>query len=351
MAGEKTEKATPKRRQDERKKGNVFQGKDITIAFSILVMFVALRLLGPYIYEYLLKTFSYFFTSAGNIKSISVEDLTQLTINIAGRVLLMVLPLLLISALVAFILSGVQTKFIFNFSTLKFKMNRLNPINGMKNKFSVKQILQLLKSILMVIVLVFFLYSDISEFSKNIVSFYSIPVAQTVAVIATTVFNVFIKVSIVVIFVGIVDYFIQWWQYEKDLKMSKQEVKDELKQMEGDPQVKSEIRSRQRRMATGRMMQDVPEADVVIVNPEHFAVALKYDAELYSAPVVLAKGKNNVALKIKEIAKEHNIEIKENPPLARALYKATEVGKEIPPDFYQAVAEILSYIYNLRRYY
>ncbi|MDF2566595.1 MAG: flhB2 [Oscillospiraceae bacterium] len=348
MAGEKTEKATPKRRQDERKKGNVFQGRDIVIAFNLLVMFTSLKFLGGYIYKFLQQTMAFFVTGSGNVKHIGIHELTQLSMDVIGRVVVLVLPLMLISAVTSFILSGIQTKFIFSTKQIAFKLNRLNPISGLKKMMSMKALLQLLKSILMIIFISIAMFSDIKEFTKNVASFYSVPVPQTIFFIASSVFNIFIKICIAVIFIGILDYFIQWWQYEKDMKMSKHEIKEEMKQMEGDPYIRSEIKSRQRKMSSARMMQKVPHADVVIVNPEHFAVALKYDDKVNIAPVVIAKGRNNIALKIKQIAKDNYIKIEENPPLARALYKGAKLDKEIPPEFYQAVAEVLSYVYSAK---
>lgn len=348
MAGEKTEKATPKRRQDERKKGNVFQSRDICVAFNLLAMFIALRLLGGYIYGFLQRTMVLFISGAGGVTHINHESLTRLSVLAIGRTIVPVLPLMLISALTFFILSGLQTRFIFNTKRLAFKPGRLNPLNGLRNLFSVRSYAQLVKSMLMALVVGWVIYSGIKDFSKSMLSYYSMPVPQTVLYLSDSVFGVFIKVCAAVVTIGVLDYFFQWWQYEKSLKMSKQEIKEEYKMMEGDPVIRSEIKSRQRRIAASRMMHKVPLADVVIANPRHYAVALKYDEQKNNAPVVVAKGCDRTALKIKEIASQNGVRIEENPPLARALYKAVDIDCEIPPEFYQAVAEVLSYVYSAR---
>jgi flagellar biosynthetic protein FlhB len=193
------------------------------------------------------------------------------------------------------------------------------------------------------------LYTSILDFSGNLSSFYTMSVPQSVFYLASSFFSISIKLCLIILAIGVFDFFFQWWQHEKDIKMSKQEIKEEYKMTEGDPAIKSAIRSRQQRLANQRTMQRVPEADVVIVNPVHFAVALKYDPQKDRAPLVIAKGQDFVALKIKEVAAEHHIKIEENPPLARALYWSVKVDQEIPPEFYQAVAEVLSYIFSVKK--
>ncbi len=349
MAGERTEKATPKKREDERKKGNIFQSRDITIALSLLIMFVSLRLMGGYLYNFLQQIMVRFMSGFNNIPEIRFDSMTQLSVYVLSRVLILVLPLLLISALSSFILTGLQTRFNLSKENIAFKFSRLNPLNGLKKTFSVKALFQLIKSLAVIAVIGYVIYVNIKDFSYTLGKFYIMPPAQSVSYIASQVFSIFIKVSGVILAIGAVDYFVQWWQYEKSLRMSKEEIKEEFKQTEGDPIIKSAIRSRQRRLVRMRMMQRVPKADVVIVNPEHYAVALRYDEKENRSPVVIAKGRDYVALKIKEIAAQHNIRIEENPPLARALFKAVEIDEEIPAEFYQAVAEILSYVYSIRR--
>ena len=166
--------------------------------------------------------------------------------------------------------------------------------------------------------------------------------------ICSTAINLAIRICVVLVILGIFDYGYQWWQYEKDLKMSKQEVKEEYKQTEGNPEIKSRIKQKQRQMSMRRMMQEVPKADVIITNPTHYAIAIKYDAKVSDAPVVIAKGQDYLALRIKEVAKENKVEIIENKPLAKTLYDTVDIGKSIPPELYQAVAEIIAFVYNLK---
>jgi flagellar biosynthetic protein FlhB len=312
-------------------------------------MFIALRLLGKYLYFFLMKTMKYFLAESGSVKVLTADSLICVLLNVLVCLAVLVLPLLLISALTSFLLSGIQTRFIFSMKNITFQVNRLNPLNGFKRHFSVRSAVSLLKSIIIVIVITVVIYTNIKNFTGAIPTFYSVSVNQSVFLIASSFYNIFIKVCGVIIAIGILDFFFQWWQHEKDLRMTKQEIKDEYKMTEGDPQLKSAIRSRHQKMAHKRMMQKVPQADVIIVNPEHYAVALKYDKKKNSAPVVTAKGTDYIALKIKEIAAQNDIKIEENPPLARALYKAVDIDKEIPPEFYQAVAEVLSYVYSLKR--
>jgi len=348
MSSEKTEKATPKRREDERKKGNVFQGKEINIAFNMLILLFSLKLLGGFIYNYIFRTVSFFLSEAGTVKYLTVESALRILFNGLLTLLLLTLPLLMISALTSFIMSGAQTKFIFSFKSLSFKVERLNPLNGFKRQMSAKSAIHIVKSIITIIVISAVIYSNILSSAQKIPTYYFISVQQTVASIASEFYNIFIKVCVVVVVIGVLDYIVQRWQHEKDIRMTKQEIKEEYKMTEGDPQVKSAIKSRQQSMSRKRMMQKVPTADVVIVNPEHYAVALKYDETKSGAPVVVAKGVDLIALKIKEIARENDVKIEENPPLARALYKAVKIDQEIPAEFYQAVAEILSYVYSIR---
>jgi flagellar biosynthetic protein FlhB len=346
--GDKTEKATQKRRDDERKKGNVFQGREINIAFNLLILLVSLRYLGGYLYNYMYRTVAHYISEAGTVEYITQSGSIRILFGAMLSLLILSLPLLMISALASFIMSGVQTKFIFNFKSLRFKIDRLNPINGFKRQLSPRSAIHMIKSIVTIIVISVVIYTNIVDFARMIPTYYYIPVRQALASIASEFYRIFLKVCVVIVVIGVLDYIVQWWQHEKDIRMTKQEVKEEYKMTEGDPQVKSAIKSRQQSMSRRRMMQKVPTADVIIVNPEHYAVALKYDESKGSAPVVVAKGVDLIAQKIKEIARENNIRIEENPPLARALYKAVKLDQEIPAEFYQAVAEILSYVYSIR---
>jgi flagellar biosynthesis protein FlhB len=231
----------------------------------------------------------------------------------------------------------------------KLNFGKLNPINGFKNLFSAKSLGEVVKSILKIIIIGYIMYAEIKSNLTQLLTIYNLSVETSVTWIAQLILTVCLKACIAFLIIGVADYFYQWWNYERQMKMSKQDVKDEYKQTEGSPETKGRIRAQQRKMTRMRQIQAVPSADVVIRNPTHYAIALKYDRDKGHAPVVVAKGQNNVALKIVEVAMASKVHIVENRPLAQALYKTVDVGDEIPEEFYKAVAEVLAYIYKLKR--
>lgn len=241
-----------------------------------------------------------------------------------------------------------QFKFQISTKPLKPKFSKLNPISGMKRLFSKDKIVELIKSIAKIVLIMFIVYSTVKDDWVYLVKFYGMPLNQAIEAIGNIVINMGLKISLVFMIVAFVDLIYQRRKFNNDIKMTKQEVKDEYKNAEGDPQIKGKIRSKMREASQRRMMQDVPKADVVITNPTHFAVAIKYDASTGSAPIVLAKGADYVAQKIKEIARENKVEIVENKPLARMLYANVDIGQEVPPELYQAVAEVLAMVYKMQ---
>ena len=260
----------------------------------------------------------------------------------------MVLPFFAAGFLVMFVINLLQVKWRVTTKPLKPDFKKFNPINGFKRFFSKDSLVELLKSFLKIILILWVAYSAVADDSRNILLLYDMPLIQAVMFVGSVIINAGMKISIAYFLIGIVDYIYQKWKFKDDLKMTKQEVKDEYKNSEGDPQIKGKQRARMREASQRRMMQDVPKADVVITNPTHYAVALKYDAEEAQAPIVLAKGTDYLALQIKEKAKEADVEIVENKPLARMLYANVEIGEEIPPELYQTVAEILAAVYRLK---
>ena len=228
------------------------------------------------------------------------------------------------------------------------KLSKFNPINGFKRIFSKDSLFELLKSVIKVGVIAYVAYTNLVEEADNLFVLYEISLNQAIALVGNIIIEFGIEISIVFIVIGIIDYMYQKWKFGEDMKMTKQEVKDEYKNTEGDPQIKGRIRQKMREASQRRMMQDVPKADVVITNPTHFAVAIKYDAEVSKAPIVVAKGEDYLAQKIKEVARENNVEIVENKPLARMLYHNVDIGAEIPPELYQAVAEVLAMVYHMK---
>ena len=346
MAGEeKTEKATPKKRKDQRKEGNVLQSKEIGIAASVLGIFAAMRLLLGFISENIFSYTGSVFEELGstyvttdNIMTIWVDVITVFGITVG--------PVCLIAIFLGIIPTIAQTRGLFTMKALKPKFSRLNPLSGIKKLFSLQSIVGILKGLIEVIIISVVIYNEIRDRLPKFVMLIDTGVAAGVTYALVTIFDLVMLICIMLVFVAAADFLFQWWQFEKKLKMSKQEVKEEFKQMEGDPQIKSKIKQRQQQMATQRMMHDVPKADVVVRNPTHFAVALKYDQDKNNAPQVLAKGKDLIALRIVQIAEENDVMTIENPLLARSLYSMVDVGREIPAELYNAVAEVLTVVYR-----
>lgn len=348
--GDKTEKATPKKLDDARKEGRVARSSDLINGFMLLLMFFVLKLFGGIMANLFLNSFVKYYNKASDI-SMEVFDVKQ-AVNLSNEIVIDIviasLPVLIGSFIVALVGNIVQVGWKVTGKPLKPKLDRLNPIGGFKRMFSQEKVVELIKSILKVLAIALVAYNEVKDRWKFILNLYDFEFMQAVLNIFDIVLDVGIKISVIFVIIGLADFGYQKWKHLHDLRMSKQEVKDEMKQSEGDPQIKGQIRQKMREGARRRMMQDLPKADVVITNPTHFAVAVKYDKETAEAPYVLAKGADYVAANIKEIAKQNNIEIVENKPLARMLYYNVEIGDQIPPELYQMVAEVLAYVYSVK---
>ena len=348
--GDKTEKATPKKLDDARKEGRVARSSDLINGFMLLLMFFVLKLFGGIMAGLFLDSFVKYYNKASDI-SMEVFDVRQ-AVNLSNEIVLDIviatLPVLIGSFVVALVGNIVQVGWKVTAKPLKPKLDRLNPIGGLKRMFSQEKVVELIKSILKVLAIALVAYNEVKDRWKFILNLYDFEFMQAVLNIFDIVLDVGIKISLIFVVIGLADFGYQKWKHLHDLRMSKQEVKDEMKQSEGDPQIKGQIRQKMREGARRRMMQELPKADVVITNPTHFAVAVKYDKETAEAPYVLAKGADYVAANIKEIAKQNNIEIVENKPLARMLYYNVEIGDQIPPELYQMVAEVLAYVYSVK---
>ena len=348
--GDKTEKATPKKLDDARKEGRVARSSDLINGFMLLLMFFVLKLFGGIMANLFLDSFVKYYNKASDI-SMEVFDVKQ-AVNLSNEIVIDIviasLPVLIGSFVVALVGNIVQVGWKVTGKPLKPKLDRLNPIGGFKRMFSQEKVVELIKSILKILAIALVAYNEVKDRWKFILNLYDFEFMQAVLNIFDIVLDVGIKISVIFVIIGLADFGYQKWKHLHDLRMSKQEVKDEMKQSEGDPQIKGQIRQKMREGARRRMMQDLPKADVVITNPTHFAVAVKYDKETAEAPYVLAKGADYVAANIKEIAKQNNIEIVENKPLARMLYYNVEIGDQIPPELYQMVAEVLAYVYSVK---
>ncbi len=347
MPGEKTEKATPKRRRDERKKGNVFVSKDVVTVCALLGSFYILKFIFVRGYTELKGYFLKYYGYIENLNYLSQDRITDLLIDgvlVAAKI---VVPLMGAVMLITIAATVYQTKPMFITYPLKPKFNKLNPINGIKRLFSLNSVVGVVKNLLKFSVMFYILYDFISGEIMQLPRLLSINVMNSSGYIFQTVFDMAIKVIVAFAIISVFEYKYQKWDYERKIKMSKQEVKEEYKQLEGDPKIKGKIKQMQRQRAMSRMMQQVPDADVVIKNPTHFAVALRYDSEKDNAPILLAKGQDELALRIIRIAEENKVSVVENKPLARAIFATTELNQELPREFYGAVATILAHIYKM----
>lgn len=353
-SGEKTENATSHKRREERKKGNVMQSKDVVTAAFILIVFSVIRICIKLIYTTALSSMRYWMSISGqgmgdNGNTIDgMQTYVKLILEIGKVVLISAGPILLTASIVTIIASGTQTKFIHTTKSLEFKLSKLNPFNGIKKLFSVRSVFELAKSIVKMIILIVIIYGEIKKRMIDFTRIFDYDILTSIVYMADAIYSIVIKIGMTFIAIAAVDYMFQKYKWEKDMKMSKQEVKEEFKSLEGDPKIKGKRRQIQMQMAMQRMMQAVPEADVIIRNPTHFAIAIKYDQDKNTAPVVVAKGADNLAYKIIKVAEENNVTLVENKPLARGLYESVKLDHEIPAQFYHPVAEVLAFVYGLK---
>jgi flagellar biosynthetic protein FlhB len=345
--GEKTEPATSKKLTDARKEGQVAKSKEIITAVTLMSIFIIIKVYISTIGMQLVNVFKEFYnrfdvyseTSANglpmNMAASAIQNTLVETIKICA-------PVFIVAVVIAVLGNMLQQRWMVTSKPLQPKLSKLSPLSGFKRLFSVKQLIELLKSIAMIGIILIIVYNTIKDKMSLLLTFYDVTLYTALAAIGDVIVTLGIKISAFFLIIGFVDLLYQRHKFKSDNMMSKQEVKDEFKNTEGDPQIKGQIRRRMQEVSRKRMMQQLPEADVVITNPTHFAVALKYEPNSGKAPVVIAKGADYLAFQIKDKAKEYKIEIVENKPLARILYHNVEIGMEIPPELYQAVAEILA---------
>ncbi|OXS78564.1 flagellar biosynthesis protein FlhB [Domibacillus enclensis] len=347
FAGEKTEKATPKKKQDSRKKGQVAKSQDLNTAVSLLVLFGFLTFfatsMGTNIFHMFQHSIQYYMlmdVTEANLKTIVFEVMEQCFYILA--------PFMLAAVAAGVIANYAQVGWLITTEPITPKLEKIDPIKGFKRIFSMRAIVELLKSILKIgfvgTAAFIVLWLNIDEVLKMALK----PIEDTLPLVGTLTVQMGLVAAAALLVLGVLDYFYQKFDFEKSLRMSKQDIKDEHKNSEGDPLIKSRIRQTQREMAMRRMMQEVPNADVVITNPTHYAIALKYDESKRDAPYVVAKGTDYIAQKIKLVAKEHDIMTVENRPLARALHDQADIGDSVPEEFFKAIAEILAYVYRIK---
>lgn len=345
---DKTEEATPHKLSEARKKGQVPKSKDVSLALTLLASTLVLALLGEYVFNSFQANFINFIGNSLNtdLNYNSVKNITIIVIiRLAAVILPCVLPIMIIGVFANFIQSG----FIFTKEPLKPDFKKLNPISGFKKMFSMRTFVELIKDIAIISVAGYIGYSYVKDNIRYILNFGNLKFDAIVSSFGKLTTGIFFKITLIMIAIAISDFLFQWFQFRKDMRMTKQEIKEEYKQEEGDPNIKSKRKQKQRELAMRRMMQQVPKATVVVTNPTHIAVALMYNEGKSSAPTVVAKGADYVALKIKEKAKESDVPVIENKPLARLIYEQVEIDSEIPAEMYQAVAEILALVFKIRK--
>ena len=344
---DKTEEATGKKLSEARKKGQVAKSKDVSLAVS-LVTCTMLIIIATGIIGSTLKDVMQYYLQSGILQEINELSLKTIFVNIVVKAALCILPVIIPIALAGIIGNFIQVGFLFTTESLKPSFGKLNPINGFKNMFSKKSLVDLAKNTIVVTLISILAFSFVKENYSEILQTGNMRISELGVEVRNLILGLFFRICLFMVVLAIADFVIQKRIFKKDMRMTKQEVKDEYKQMEGDPKIKSKIKQKQREIASRRMMEAVPNATVVVTNPTHLSIAIKYEDGEMNAPKVVAKGADIVALKIKEIAKENDVPIMENKTLARMLYEKVEIDEEIPHDMYQAVAEILAMVFNLK---
>ncbi len=344
---EKTEKATPKKRSEARKKGDVAKSREVPSVAVLLAGLSTLCLFGPFMYSHMNSLMKRSFLL---IKTpvLDLPGLLTISEDVVLQFIVIVIPVMAAVALIAVLSNLMQVGVMFSWKKLAPEFSKISPMKGLSRLFSKQSFMELFKSLTKLAIVGGIAYWTIKGEMEQIQNLGRIEVLGIALYILKVILKIFLRVCIVMIIVAVIDYTFQKWQFEEKLKMTKQEVKEEYKQSEGDPLVKSRIRRTQLEAARKRMMQEVPKADVVVTNPVHLALAVKYDSSVMNAPRVVAKGAELIAERIKTLARENAVPIVENKELAQNLYKMVDIGDEVPSDFYQAIAEVLAYVYRLK---
>lgn len=353
FAGEgadKTEEPTAKKLNDARGEGQVARSQELTTASGLAILFVTLKFFLGFFGQQFINSFNKIYM---NIDKLAKDDFSVVTaesilFDTFISIIIISLPILIAAFIVSFVVVLAQVKWRISSKTMKPKFSKINPINGFKRILSKDKIVELLIDIVKIVVISYISYTTLKNEWQTLLLLYDMKLEQALALIGDIIINLGLKISIIFLIIGLADLIYQKLKFKKDMRMTKQEVKDEFKNSEGDPQIKGKIKSKMREISMKRMMQNLPKADVVITNPTHYAAAIMYDKNTSAAPVLIAKGADFLAQKIKEVAKDNKIEIVENKPLARMLYYNVEVGDEIPPELYQMTAEVLAYVYGLK---
>ena len=345
---EKSEEPTARRLLEARKKGDVLKSMEIPSAAVLIFGLLALYSMKGYMFDRFLLVLRYYFTKLDTF-SVTPDNMIPITIEAMTFLVILIGPVMAVIFFTALISNYAQVGVLFTTEKISPKYEKIDPIKGIQRLFSMQTLFNTLKSIAKLVIVGWVAYSVVKSNVHNLLPLMDQPPLAIFIFYAKVAFWMFLKTALIIVALAAIDWLFQRWQFMKKMKMTKQEVKEEAKNTEGDPHVKGRIRSIQMEMARKRMMADVPEADVIITNPTRLAIAIKYDAETMTAPQVVAKGAGVIAHRIKEIARENNIPLMEDKPLARALYKAVEIGEEIPANLFQAVAEILAHVYSVKQ--
>lgn len=345
---EKTEQATDKRREESRAKGQVAKSREIPSVAVLFACLIYFHFNAAGLLQKIMAMMSSSFRSAGQVV-ITMDSAPSLLTGYIFKVFFMLLPLLALICVVALAANILQVGMLFSASALEPKLSKLNPLSGLKNLLSLKSAVELIKNIIKMSIVGFVSYQVIGDEIKNCLTLAERSVWGILIYMGKISFKILVTTCWVLVLLALLDYLYQRWEHEKGLRMSRQEIKDEFKNTDGNPTIKARIRRLQREMARKRMMAAVPTADVIITNPTHLAVALKYEQGKQSAPCVVAKGADLVAEKIRAVARASNVPIVEDKPLAQVLYKMVKVEDSIPENLYRSVAEVLAYVYRLRQ--
>ena len=343
---EKSEQATQKRREETRKKGNVARSTEINSAFMLIAGFVSLFMFRQNFVDGIGKMISGMFMQSYSF-NLGMSNVRGLFMNSIVSFLTIMFPMFIVMAIAGILINILQVGFLFSGEPLMPKAEKINPFEGVKRIISKRALESLIRDIIKIFVVVWIGYSAVKGLLNNIMAVSDSSVNTIFAFTGHTVLSIVFKILIGYSVIAILDYAFQRWDYERSIMMTKQEIREEMKQQEGDPLLRARIRSVQREMSRQRMMEEVLKAEVVITNPTRLAIALAYDVDM-TAPVVVAKGRNLIAEKIRDAAEKSGVPIVENVPLAQALFKAVEIGDPIPADLYTAVAEVLAYVYRLK---
>ena len=347
--GDKSEEPTPHRLREAREKGQVAKSKEITTAFLLLLSYFLFRYLGEFMWQNLAEMAQAIFQLLPEAKDFSLVFAGYLLLIGLRAMAFVLLPIFAITFLAALLAEALQTGFVFSLDPLTPKLERVNPLEGFKRMFSMQGFVELIKSLLKIVIVFYIAWYAARDDQAYIIILIEAHPWQAIVLGGDIAYRIAIRVGLFYILIAILDYFYRRWEYMRNLKMTKQEVKEEYKRLEGDPLIKQRMRELQRQVAYQRMMSAVPQADVVVTNPTHIAVALKYNQSKMKAPLVLAKGERKVAEEIRRIAEAHEISVIQNEPLARSIYRTTRINQEVPPELYQSVAEVLAYIYKIKR--